>query len=710
MSGETTRGPARSQRGAEPEPGDLIGGYIVLGVLGRGGGGLVLSAHDPSLDRRAALKLVRPGDGSSDPGRLLDEAQALARLSHPNVVPVYEVGAFGDHVFIAMEQVDGADLARWCDEQRPGRSAIIAAYVEAGRGLAAAHAAGITHGDFKPRNAVMGTDGRVRLIDFGLARTAADASQDSAPAGTPAYMAPEQLQGAAATPASDQYSFCMALHHALTGRLVGEGEQPGPGLPRWLARLLRRGLAARPEDRHPSMKELVDALAEDRAGRQRRRLGMVGAVALAGSITWWAASGSETQPLCPGSEPLVSGVWSPARRAELERSLAARGVDPARAIAAIDDYFTGWVALRDRGCRKARIERTESDTLLELRNGCLDDRLRDARVALDVIADPRVPGYRAAQAAMSLPNIGQCDNRDWLLARVKPPDDANVAAETERIRTLLARSVELFLAGLYDEAEQVCREADRAARAIDYLPVRAETASRLGHVLAWTGDADGSEALLREAVRLALRSRHYETATRAWDGLLWLLGATRGDRDAAYEVASLAESMLDGLEGVELSRASVIGRRGVLRSRDGKHAEALADLRECLALRVEILGEHHPDVGYAHHYLAEALLAAGRPEEALVHARAAQALFRDRISRLHPQAVEAALLIARSHRAAGRPAEAVAELTAVLPDLGAAFGRDPFGRADLVRAELAAARADLARPESSAAPPSSSTP
>ncbi len=700
MSGDTTRGPARSPRGADPEPGDLIGGYIVLGFLGRGGGGLVLSGHDPSLDRRVALKLVRPGDGSTDPGRLLDEAQALARLSHPNVVSVYEVGAFGDHVFIAMEQIDGADLARWCHEQRPGQAAIIAAYVEAGRGLAAAHAAGITHGDFKPRNAVIGTDGRVRLIDFGLARTAADENQENAPAGTPAYMAPERLQGAAANPAADQYSFCMALHHALTGKLLGEGEEPGPGLPRWLARLLRRGLAVRPDDRHPSMNELVDALGQDRAGRQRRRLGLVGAVALAGLITWSATPGSETQAACPGSEPLVTGAWNQARRVELERSLAARGVDPRRAIAAIDGYFTGWVALRDRGCRKVRIERTESDTLLELRNGCLDDRLRDARVALEVIVDPRVTGYRATQAAMSLPDIGQCDNRDWLLARVKPPDDPEVTTETERIRTLLARSVELFLAGLYDEAEQVGAQADRAARAIDYQPVRAEAAFRLGHLLAWTGAIERSEPLLREAVRLALRSRHYETAARAWGSLIWLLGATRGDRDAAYEVASLAESLLDGLDGVELSRASVVGRRGALRSRVGEHAEALADLRECLALRTEILGDDHPDVGYAHHYLAEALVAAARPEEALEHARAAQALFRDRISRHHPQAVEAALLIAKSHRSAGRPAEAVAELTAVLPDLDAAYGRDPFARADVVRAELAAARSELARSES----------
>ena len=213
--------------------GSACGRYWVLDVRGAGGMGVVYTAYDPELDRKVALKLVRPQSsrrGVDLRARLVREARALARISHPNVVPVYDVGEQGGEVFIAMELVAGPTLARWqTTAERPWR-AILEMYLQAARGLARAHEAGVVHRDFKPTNAIVGADGRVRVVDFGLALAGAAEPTPASPVsasssltatgalvGTPAYMAPEQWHGAVVDARSDQYSFCAALWEALTG-------------------------------------------------------------------------------------------------------------------------------------------------------------------------------------------------------------------------------------------------------------------------------------------------------------------------------------------------------------------------------------------------------------------------------------------------------------------------------------------------------------
>jgi len=271
-------------------PGHRIGRYVVEELIGSGGMGLVYRARDVELDRPVALKFLKqtfPGE------RLLREAQAMARLSHPNVVTVYESGTVGQSVYVAMEFVEGQTLTAWiAEEPRPWR-AVVRAYLEAGRGLAAAHGAGVVHRDFKPDNVLVGNDGRVRVTDFGLARALRDdvtgkSFNPAAPlttkmtlpgvvVGTPAYMAPEMWLGRRADAASDQFSFCVALYEGLYGnrpfptRSDGGSSETLPELPAppggrkepaRLRRLLRRGLDADPANRYPSMEALLDELAD----------------------------------------------------------------------------------------------------------------------------------------------------------------------------------------------------------------------------------------------------------------------------------------------------------------------------------------------------------------------------------------------------------------------------------------------------------------
>ncbi|HEY1905651.1 MAG TPA: serine/threonine-protein kinase [Myxococcaceae bacterium] len=257
--------------------GTNLGRYVLLDPVGRGGMGVVYSAFDPELDRKVAIKFLRPGRGANRPAarpQLLAEAQAVARLSHPNIVTVHDVGTFDGEVFFAMEYVKGETLRR---AQRPGLTGLrhtLALYTAAGEGLAAAHHAGMVHGDFKPENVLVGEDGRVRVTDFGLAR----AVQEHAPrfAGTPAYMAPEHWHGHPPDVRSDQYSFCLALLEAFDGRRPEEVEEASPShppdpvslrrrtLPARLSRVLARGLAVDPTQRWPSMEALLDALRKAR--------------------------------------------------------------------------------------------------------------------------------------------------------------------------------------------------------------------------------------------------------------------------------------------------------------------------------------------------------------------------------------------------------------------------------------------------------------
>ncbi len=433
-------------------PGTLVGRYVVTGVLGSGGMGVVYAAHDPDLDRPLAIKLLRR-ELRTARARLLREGQAIAKLMHPNVVVVHDVGAHGDDLFIAMERVRGTTLGAWMraagDARRPWRE-VLERLVPAGRGLAAAHAAGLVHRDFKPENVLLGEDGRVVVTDFGLAQVGDEPSPPSSPGerprtplpagpidhthtgavlGTPAYMSPEQARGERTDTRSDQYSFCVTLHEALYGvrpeihharleTVANPGQQstrlehlasgadpthvavvaPARGVPRWLRGALARGLARDPAARFGSMNELLLALEPPR----RVWLAGVGVIIAAAAVIAWLVlrpsqreqAASQARARCDLVAAAVESVWtSDARRAYRDRERI-QPIDDE--LAWIDDYARRWSRARREVCL------ARPGTLHPRADACLDAALDDLRAAV-ARSDAYWPALRSLDDCRAAP-------------------------------------------------------------------------------------------------------------------------------------------------------------------------------------------------------------------------------------------------------------------------------------------------------------------
>ena len=323
----TTAGPAGSV--VPLPPAAQLGRFVILRQLGVGGMGTVFAAYDEQLDRKVALKLLHAQDptGYIQRARALREAKALARVTHPRVVSVYEVGQADQQLYLAMEYVDGITLRSWQHARPRGWREVLLMYLRAGEGLQAAHEAGVVHRDFKPDNVIVGKDGLPRVADFGVAQlrwqpVGEVGGEEPVPSacgepattlggvsGTPGYMSPEQHAGRRSDAASDQFSFCVSLYEALYGRLPFAGQAPvGPGLrqhiaprppppgspvPSELLSILARGLSAEPADRYPSMAALLRELsaehAQTAASAARTRRGITLAFAGVGLLTWLLA-------------------------------------------------------------------------------------------------------------------------------------------------------------------------------------------------------------------------------------------------------------------------------------------------------------------------------------------------------------------------------------------------------------------------------------
>ncbi|MCY1013595.1 protein kinase [Nannocystis pusilla] len=561
-----------TRRGAQRHlfAGDRVGRYTVLHLVGAGAMGTVYAAYDPELDRRVALKLVHHGllagaTREAAAARLLREAQALARLSDPNIVTVFDAGRFEGQVFLAMEFVEGGTLRQWLASERRDPAQIVAMFVAAGRGLAALHGAGLVHRDFKPDNVLVGGDGRARVSDFGLVRVAATASVEETfdPArplptaseamtrtgallGTPAYMAPELWQGALADARSDQFAFCVALYEALQGvRPFTPGALAGTAPGREVARVeripaglrapLAIGLARAPERRHASMTALLDALGRGLAGARRRRaallLGLAGLVVALSAWGWQQVQARELAgrvAACVAAGARIDEVWGAAARAEVERSFLATGkafapATFARTVPWLDGWAADWRGAAEAACRAHTVEASwdaelrarAEDCLAEARAGfvALVDELRDA---------DGVVLTQATNAAAELAPASACTQPAALRERAEVPQAQRSAARELRVRLAGARSLQAV--GDYDAALTAARAAVGAARASGLPGLVGEAEFRAAGLHEKRGDYPAAEAGLLRALAAAEEARARGLALAITTDLAYVVG------------------------------------------------------------------------------------------------------------------------------------------------------------------------------------------
>ena len=614
-------------------PGATVGHFQIVKELGAGGMGIVLEAYDPDLDRRVAIKVVRgPDAGSAAGARLIREAQAMAKLTHPNVVGVHEVGTVGTgtgrRVFVVMELVRGETLATWLEQPRTWRR-IVETFTQAGDGLLAAHHAGLVHRDFKPSNVLVEVGGRVRVTDFGLAF-----SDDEEPhlargsdlVGTPAFMAPEQRARGDVDARADQYSFAVSLDDALA-RVPGR-------TPRRLRVAIARALADDREARFPSLEPL---LAELRAAvGSRRRFAMGGAIILAAATAIAASIALATTPAggaaCSDHAELVDELWNPAARDALAERFTRIRPTSATAIASTARALDAWTAAWKLGRRAAC---GADDEQRRARLACLDRGLHELRQQLVVweTADAEVVD-RAVRAATALPAPESCTNApprqsidpittqalvsihaleragrareakpavDSLLVRVGSAPDPATAAEVFYAAGLVAQAI----GDLPRARAHLARAASEAGRAgldsrlVDSLLAQASVVIDEGRPLDSLGLLDAANAII---ARVGI-DRLERYAMIRGDALT----QAGRPRDALVELRRAVELLEARVARDPRSRLGLARALAVLAAaHDGlhEHVEGARVLARVLAIEEGELGPEHPEVGKTLHDLA----------------------------------------------------------------------------------------------------------
>ncbi|HXU01085.1 MAG TPA: serine/threonine-protein kinase [Polyangia bacterium] len=610
--------------------GTSIGRYVVTNLVGRGGMGEVYAAYDPQLDRRVALKILNPRQGSDDArarARLLREAKSLARLSHPNVVVLHDAGEFDGRVFLAMEFVDGETLEAWLKREARSWREIRDAFLSAARGLAAAHRAGLVHRDFKPQNVMVGRDGAIRVMDFGLARDASQPDGDAAPApdpvgpiapeahavaltrtgailGTPVYMAPEQFGGLRADARTDQFAFCVALYHAFYGQRPFAGDNvlqiadavisgriravpARSALPAELRRAILRGLATDPAARFPSMEALAEALSYDPRRRAVRRVAgaAVAVMVLAGlgGARWYAGRGAR---LCRTASSPIAGIWgrdAGARRAATQRAFYATGASFAadawnRVAAALDRYAAAWTAGATDACEATHVRGAQSVAELDLRSSCLRRSLSALRALTDTLvkADKDVVA-QSLERVHGLPSIDRCADMIALRSAPPLPGDQAVRRRVEDIQDRLATVYAVGRSGRWADARaQVATLVDEA-KATKYEPLVADVTLERGSLESLVGDNTAAIATLRAAFLSAVIARRDDLALSAATQLLAILGYHAGRHEEAKTWDDLASALLERLgPGHERDASALLNVKAI-------NAEARGDFKTALS-------------------------------------------------------------------------------------------------------------------------------
>ncbi|WP_181233933.1 serine/threonine-protein kinase [Enhygromyxa salina] len=599
-------------------PSTRIARFVILDELGRGGMGIVHAAYDTELDRRVAIKLVHEhaADDPRQRRRIQAEARALARLNHPNVVQIHDVGEHDDRVYLAMEYVIGQPLRAWQTEPRTWTE-IIAVYLQCGEGLRAAHLAGLIHRDFKPDNAILGEDGRVRVLDFGLAQVDDEGSEGTPRiVGTPGYMAPELFSGHAADARSDQFALCAALFEALHGRRpfatqVPQGPaivEPGGEVPSWLQAVVARGLSEDPEARWPDLGALLAALSDDPSRRRRRRWGLLALVSSLGLASVAAlrliTPAADPEPPCGDADEALVGVWDLPRASQVRDALLNRESSYAeqawpRIQAHLDAYARSWTAMHRDACM-AHQRGEQSDELLDRRMACLAHRRVELAALVDVLANADDDVVEASvRAALGLPDVAECGDLVALRMELAPPSDAALAQQVEALRARLARASAEQRAGHFESGLDLGTAALADADALGYRPLIAEAQLRVGFLLESLARYADAERTLIDAYLEAEVSHHAMVRLHAAKLLAFVVGVRLARTDDGLVWARNAQAIADAIGASGEIQADLLTSFGTLAMRRGEGDRAIADLSRAVQLYERELGPLHPRVSAA---------------------------------------------------------------------------------------------------------------
>ncbi len=704
-------------------PGDVIDHYTVMDVLGRGAMGVVVQARDTELGRDVALKLLLHAGSEEAERRLVREAQAMAQLSHPNVVMVHAVGRYRDGVYIAMELVRGQTLTRWCEARSRTWAEIVHLFVEAGQGLAAAHGVGLVHRDFKPDNVLVSEDGRVLVSDFGLAGVAqswtgsasdhgeslelgTELTHTGTVMGTPRFMSPEQYEGSPDVDArADQFAFGVALYHALYGRYPFEGDDLAAlrvsvsegvvslpptrtDVPRGIWQAVERCIERDPAQRHPGMRAVLRDLRRvlDAPARRRRTIVMsaVGGSLLVGGVALGFGLGDAEAPTpCARIEERLDGIWDETRGQEIAEALGAAHDAEAgaetlmRVRTRLDDYADAWVVSARESCEATHVHGLQPLPRLEAHTRCLDERRAalnalvtqlGARPADDVLAT-------AVSASASLPSIAACADRR--------PELAAIPAEVE---TELARLATLHSLGAHDDVE---RGAVALGPTLEEPRARARLLRLRGRANGRAGRGEIARAQLEAAALAAAEAGDDHLAARIRVDLLWVHTAGLehyGLSDVLVQSARVALRRVG--DPPDLRRRLAVVRTDLLLTREA-YSEAIEQAEEALAAVDAEGGDELMRAGVLRHRSA-AFAASGRIEEAIDDAMLVLQSRRQALGEHHPSVGQAHQTLARVLLFDARGEEAEEHLREALSAVERREGPNALGAAELLMMQAGA--------------------
>ncbi len=620
-----------SRSGVSLGPGETIGRLVLGDTLGTGAFGRVVMAYDSELKRKLAVKILKPEIFASAAGkdaqkRLLREARAMAKISHPNVVTVHDIGMVNEQVFVAMEYVKGCNLREWLDEEARSLGEILLKFVAAGQGLAAAHREGLVHRDFKPDNVLVGTKGQVCVADFGLVSVGSRGSdklastefatgiaseeinltQAGALMGTALFMAPEQHRGEEVTPACDQFAYCVALYQALTGKqpfagttyqelrknVLGGRLRPihaSAKVPKWLQALLKTGLARNAGDRHSSMDVLLIALQAPPSSKRASVLLLL-AIPLLGLSLYggFALTRDDRSESCADPDESLEGVWDVATQGRISAVFAAADRQSAFTVyrASVDKHVKDWRALHAAVCKLSESQGAAAQAGDTAQKSCLSERLNYlSELSLKLqVGNENTLLDRAVKAVVNMSPLNRCSLEKVNFVVDPLPPSSEERRKVQSLNNVRHKAQALFDLGRLAEAEELLTSA------VDTEMLHAGSWARarylLGKIKTDLGALDEAELLLHKAVDLGTQAGDDILVARAWLALQFLEGVERENFSRSDEFARMAELSLVRGRASESHVASLKKARAAVLLRKGKIKESIALLEEILPIYV----------------------------------------------------------------------------------------------------------------------------